>query len=89
MNQIPIIKNLDLREICSFNMAYGSFNNQNKSLIDLPAYTYPLNKPYMEVGVGFTNILHIFTLQSVWRLTDLNHPGAIPWGITGCLRLSF
>lgn len=89
MNQIPLIKNLNLREMATFNMAYGSLNPAQKLLLNFPDYMNPLNKPYMEVGVGLTNILHIFTLQSVWRLTDLNHAGALPWGIRGCLSLSF
>ncbi|MFT3752343.1 MAG: DUF5686 family protein [Paludibacter sp.] len=89
LNQIPLVKNLNLREICSFHMSYGGLSDSHKKLLDYPAYTYPLNKPYMEVGVGLSNILHIFTVQSVWRLTDLNHPGVSPWGLRGCLRLSF
>ena len=89
MNQIPLIKNLNLREMASFNLAYGSLNDSHKLLLDFPAYMNPLKKPYMEVGIGLTNILHIFTLQSVWRLTDLNRAGVVPWGIRGCLSLSF
>ena len=94
MNQIPMIKNLNLREMCSFNVAYGSLSNTNETLLKLPDYTFPLNKPYAEVGIGLTNILGIFTLQSVWRLTDLNHTGldgkkVAPWGLRGCLSLSF
>jgi hypothetical protein len=89
MNQIPLIKELNLREMCSFNLAYGSLSDSHRSQLDYPSFMYPLNKPYMEVGVGLTNILHIIMLQSVWRLTDLNHPGAIRWGIRGCLSLSF
>jgi hypothetical protein len=89
MNHIPIIKNLNLREICSFKMIYGSLSNVHKTVLDLPEYTNPLSKPYMEVGVGFTNILRIFSLQSVWRLSDLNHPGSNAWGFRGCIRLNF
>ncbi|NDP19543.1 MAG: carboxypeptidase-like regulatory domain-containing protein [Paludibacter sp.] len=89
MNQIPLIKHLNLREICSFNISYGGLRDAHKSLLDFPAYLNPLSKPYMEVGVGFSNIFKIFTLQSVWRLTDLNHPEVSPWGLRGCLRLSF
>jgi len=89
MNQIPLIKELNLREMVSFKMAYGSLDNSHASQLDYPLFTTPMSKPYMEVGVGFTNILHIFTLQSVWRLTDLNHTGVSPWGILGCLNLSF
>ncbi len=95
MNQIPLIKKLNLREMCSFNMAYGGLNDSHKLQLDYPKdLINPLNKPYMEVGVGLTNILGVFTLQSVWRLTDLNHVGldgkkVAPWGLRGCLSLTF
>ena len=46
-------------------------------------------KPYMEVGVGLTNILHVFSIQSVWRLTDLDDPGVFPWGIRVGISISF
>lgn len=89
MNHIPVIKNLNLREMCSFNLAYGGLSDSHKLQLDYPGYMYAMQKPYMEVGVGFTNILSIFTLQSVWRLTDLNHPGVTRWGLRGCLNLNF
>jgi hypothetical protein len=94
MNQIPLIKKLNLREMCSFNIAYGGLNNSHKLQMDYPTYMSPMDKPYVEAGVGLTNILGIFTLQSVWRLTDLNHVGmdgkkVAPWGLRGCLSLSF
>lgn len=89
LNQIPLIKTLNLREIFSFKMSYGSLSDSHKSQLDYPVFMNPLTKPYMEVGVGVTNILHILTFQSVWRLTDLNHNGVRPWGILGSLNLSF
>jgi len=94
MNQIPWIKNLNLREMCSFNVAYGSLNESHRHQMGYPTYMSPMDKPYVEAGVGLTNILGIFTLQSVWRLTDLNHVGldgkkVSPWGLRGCLSLSF
>ena len=89
MNQIPLIKNMNLREMVTFKMAYGSLSDSHKQQADYPVFMNTYSKPYMEVGVGLTNILHIFTLQSVWRLTDLNHPGVSPWGLLGCLSLSF
>ena len=89
MNQIPLIKSLNLREMVTCKMAYGSLSDSHKQQADYPVFMNTYSKPYMEVGVGLTNILHIFTLQSVWRLTDLNHPGVSPWGLLGCLSLSF
>jgi len=89
MNLIPLVKHLNLREMASFKMSYGGLSESHKTQLDYPEDMYPMKKPYMEVGVGLTNILHIFTLQSVWRLTDLNHPGVRRWGLLGCLNLSF
>ena len=89
MNQIPLIKVLNLREMFSFKMAYGGLSDSHKLQLDYPADMNTFSKPYMEIGVGLTNILHIFTLQSVWRLTDRNHAGARNWGLLGCLNLSF
>ena len=89
LNQIPLIKILNLREMCSFNMAYGGLSDSHKNILTFPNYLKPLSKPYMEVGVGVTNILHILTIQSVWRLNDLQKPGVVPWKILACLNLSF
>jgi len=88
-NQIPIIKKLNLREMCSMHFAYGGLSDKHQNLMQFPDYLKPLNKPYMEVGVGVSNILHLFTVQSVWRLSDLQKPGVIPWLITTSISLSF
>ncbi len=89
MNQIPLIKCLNLRELFTFKMAYGSLSNSHQSVLNYPDFMQPLSKPYMEVGIGFTNILHIFAIQSVWRLTDTNKSGVFPWGIRTGLSISF
>ena len=89
LNQIPLVKNLNLREMCSFHMAYGGLSDAHKALLNYPTFMQPLNKPYMEVGVGVTNIVKLFTVQSVWRLSDLNKEKTIPWGILVSLSLSF
>jgi len=89
MNQLPLIKNLNLREMFSFKMSYGSLSDSHRTQLDYPAYVKPWTKPYMEVGVGLTNIFHFFTLQSVWRLTDLNHKDTRPWGLLGSINITF
>jgi len=89
MNQIPLIKHLNLREIFSFKMAYGSLSDSHQSILKYPDFMEPIKKPYMEVGVGITNILHLFSIQSVWRLTDVNKPSVFAWGIRSGLSISF
>jgi len=89
MNQIPLIKNLNLREMFSFKMSYGGLSNSHKEQLDYPVFMNSFSKPYMEVGAGLTNILHIFSLQYVWRLTDLDHKEISRASLLGCLTLSF
>lgn len=88
-NQIPVIRQLNLRELVSFNCLYGSLSDKHATILDFPAETGKLHKPYMEVGVGFTNIFRIFSLQSVWRLTDTEQLNARPWSIITGIRFNF
>ncbi|MDP4239274.1 MAG: DUF5686 family protein, partial [Bacteroidota bacterium] len=89
MNQLPLIKCLNLRELFSFKMAYGSLRNSHQSVLAYPDFMEPLKQPYLEMGVGVTNILRLFSIQSVWRLTETTKPGVFPWGIRSGLSISF
>lgn len=89
MNRIPLIRYLNLRELITFKTFYGAMSADHSSILDLPASIHPLNKPYSEIGAGFSNILHLFTLQAVWRLTDRQVAGVGPWGIKGSVRITF
>lgn len=88
-NSIPYVRNLNLREMLSFKMLYGSLNDKHADIIELPANMKTLNTPYMEAGVGVSNIFRIFSLQSVWRLTDIEKPGVRRWAILGTIRFQF
>lgn len=88
-NQIPLIRQLNLRELVSFKCLYGSLSDKHAAVLDFPAETGKLHKPYMEVGVGFTNIFRIFSLQSVWRLADTDKLNARPWSIITGIRFNF
>lgn len=89
LNNLPLIKHLNLRELMSFKLFYGSLSNKHAQVMEIPTSIYSINSPYMEVGVGVSNILRFFTLQSVWRLTDLNHAGVDRWGLRASIRVSF
>ena len=89
LNNIPLIKHLNLRELMSFKLFYGTLSNKHSQILDMPTTIYTTNTPYMEVGVGVSNILRLFTLQSVWRLTNLNQPGVQRWGLRASIRVSF
>ncbi|MDR0810815.1 MAG: DUF5686 and carboxypeptidase regulatory-like domain-containing protein [Paludibacter sp.] len=83
MNQIPLIKHLNFREIIQFKAAWGMMNNV------LPEGVNPLNKPYAEVGIGLTNILRCLSVQYAWRLADLKKEGIRKSGLQLAVIITF
>ncbi len=73
-NKIWLIRKLQLRELLTFKACYGKMLNDNNSLISLPSNTYELTMPYMEAGVGVTNLLKFIRIEYIWRLNYLDHP---------------
>ena len=79
LGKIPGIKKLNLREVFTFKMAWGTISKQNdgslgqSSRIEAP-FIFPqglgsLRKPYIEMGVGITNILTCLRVDAFWRVT--------------------
>ena len=98
-NKIPLIKRLKLREIVTFKALYGSVNNRNNpdlqfNLLKFPAddsgtpLTYTLaGKPYIEAGVGLSNIFRIFRVDFIQRFTYTNNPNVDDTGFRVQFRL--
>ena len=76
-NKIPLFNKLKLREIIYFRGLWGNYSAQNASLIIPPAdVKSPFKIPYMEASFGIENILNVFRVDFMWRLTYRNTPGA-------------
>ena len=88
-NSIPLIKHLNLREIASFKMAYGTLRDAQKNRIDIPGLSGSFTKPYSEVSLGLCNLLGVFSVQSIWRLSDLDKPDIKKWGIKFNVMVTF
>ncbi len=88
LNQIPLIRRLNFRELFSLKMFYGTLSNTHNNVIDIPDYVHSTKVPYVEVGVGFSNILRLFTLQSFWRITENDLSDTLKWGLKGSVRIS-
>lgn len=88
-NYIPLVKKLNLREIAGFNLAYGTLNHSHADLMDIPQPSTKFTQPYAEASVGFCNLFGFLSVQSVWRLTNLNKPDVQKWGIRCNVRLTF
>jgi hypothetical protein len=92
-NKVPLLKKLKLREVVSCKILYGGLSKNNNpdyqnNLFRFPAdvngipLTYSLGKqPYIEASVGVSNILKIFRVDLIKRITYLNHPNVSGLGI--------
>lgn len=70
LGKIPLVNKLDLREIFTFKGAWGVISEQNQNGPFLfPEGFSSLNTPYVEVGVGLSNIFRLLRIDAIWRLT--------------------
>ena len=78
LGKIPWIKKLDLREVATVKVAWGTLSNANRDPLftpgggapfHLPASSKTLETPYVEVGVGISNIFRLIRVDAFWRLT--------------------
>lgn len=86
LNRIPLIKKSKLREVLTFKATFGSVSDENNPALNENLIQFPVdeqdrettttlsNKPYMEAGVGITNIAKFFRVDLVQRLTYLDRP---------------
>jgi len=99
-NRVPLLKKLDLREVMTAKVLYGSIRRENDPALNPGLYrfptengvpiTYTLNDgPYIEGSVGISNIFKLIRLDVVKRFTYLDHPDISTWGLRGRIRFEF
>lgn len=78
LGKIPLLKRLQWREVFSLRAAYGTVRRENNGIAGAPEFGavmyFPekmnkLNRPYVEMGVGVTNILRFIRVDAFWRMT--------------------
>ena len=79
LGKIPGIKKLNLREVFTLKMAWGTISKENDGTLGQPGrikapFVFPeglgsLRKPYVEMGVGISNILTCIRVDAFWRVT--------------------
>lgn len=88
LNKIPIIRKLGLREVFSFRSVLGSVNPKNLDIMALPTGISAPNF-YAEIGFGIENIFKIVRIDFIWRLTQLDRPTSVPFGLKFALQPKF
>ena len=71
LGKIPLVKELDLREVVTARFAWGTLSKANRENAPflLPPGAGTLETPYVELGVGIANILRVLRVDFFWRVT--------------------
>jgi hypothetical protein len=97
-NKIPLIKKFKLREIVTCKVLYGSISNQNDPSLQNSLFKFPtdkagipltyslMTKPYIEAGVGVSNVFKIFRIDLIKRFTYIDNPNVSDFGIRVVFR---
>ena len=92
LNKVPLVKKLKLRELVTCKVLYGSLSNTNNpnyqnNLFRFPSdmsavpLTYTIgSQPYIEAGIGVSNIMKLFRVDLVKRFSYLNNPNVTSKG---------
>ena len=96
-NRIPLLDRLKLREVINFKGLWGHLSRRNNPLYNPQLFVFPADvhtttmtdRPYMEISAGLDNILRVFRVDYVWRLTYRDNPYVPRWGIRVAFHLAF
>jgi hypothetical protein len=94
LTYIPLVKKLKFRQFWTAKGIIGSLSDANKALNMNNGYTFKTleNNPYVELGTGLENILKVFRVDFIWRVTPKPLPTEARqsyFGIFGSLRVTF
>ena len=72
-NKIPVLKMLKFRQFWTAKGVIGELSDANKLLNLEKGYPFRTLKgdPYLELGTGVSNILQVFRIDFVWRVTPV------------------
>lgn len=94
LKYIPLVKKLKMRQFWTAKGLIGTLSDSNKAYNFNKGFTFRSldGNPYIEVGTGIENILKVFRVDFVWRLTPKslpNEPVKRNFGIFGSFKLTF
>ena len=72
-NHIPLLRKLKWREVGYVRTVIGTLSDANENYNKMPEFTYTLERPYIEGGVGIENIFKVIRIDAIWRLSHYNH----------------
>lgn len=95
LNKIPLMRRLKWREVASAKAVVGGYDLNNDRILsrdfdyDGDGDIYTLDKPFVEAAIGVENILKVLRVDFIWRLSYLDHPDIVKYGIRAKLQVDF
>lgn len=87
LGKIPLIKKLDLREVVTARFAWGDISEKNR--LNALQETQDLNTPYVELGVGISNLFRLLRVDFFWRTTHLRPEKNKNWSVNLGIDVEF
>ncbi|MCC6599706.1 MAG: carboxypeptidase-like regulatory domain-containing protein [Crocinitomicaceae bacterium] len=95
LNKIPLMRRLKWREVASAKGVVGGYNRANDDILsrdfngDGKPDMFTLERPYVEAALGVENIFKILRIDFIWRLSYLDHPDIVKYGLRAKLQVDF
>lgn len=95
LNKIPLMRRLKWREVASAKAVIGGYDLKNDAILsrDFNFDGRPdiqiLSKPFAEAAIGIENIFKVLRIDFIWRLTYLDNPNIVKYGIRAKLQFDF
>jgi hypothetical protein len=95
LNKIPLMRRLKWREVVSAKALVGSYDEANDAILsrdfdyDGRADIYTLGRPYVEAALGIENIFKVLRIDALWRLSYLDNPNIVRFGIRAKFQVDF
>ena len=88
-NKLPLLRKLKWREVISAKGVIGNYNQTNDDILIRPENTYVLTKPFFEGAIGIENIFKVLRVDGLWRLSYLDNPNIVKFGIRAKIQIDF
>jgi len=89
LNKFPLLRRLKLREVVTFKAVAGRLRETHKRYLRFPDGFNRLNRPFMEGAIGIENILSVLRIDAIYRLSYLDNPDIIKYGIRARFQIDF
>lgn len=88
---VPITRKLKFRQLWTAKALWGSLSEENRLLNAVDGFTFQsLNgRTYLELGTGIDNILKVFRVDFLWRLSPVSREGRQKFGVFGSIKFDF